>query len=46
MSEEAFFNIGDGLRQMYFESVYDTPEEFLESLECPDFPEPMQFPRY
>lgn len=43
---EPFFSMGDGLRRMYLESAYDTPEEFLASLECPDYPEPMQFPRY
>lgn len=43
---ELFYSMGDGLRCMYLESEYDTPEEFLASLECPDYPEPMQFPRY
>jgi hypothetical protein len=43
---EPFFSIGDGLRRMYLESAYDTPEEFLASLEVPDYPEPMQFPKY
>jgi hypothetical protein len=46
MDDEPFFHMGDALRRMYLESVYDTVEEFLTSLECPDFPEPMQFPRY
>lgn len=43
---EPFFGMGDGLRRMYLESAYDTVEEFLMSLECPDYPEPTQFPRY
>ena len=40
---EPFFSVGDALRRMYLESAYDTVEEFLASLECPDFPGPMQF---
>ena len=43
---ETFFSMGDGLRRMYLESAYDTVEEFLASLEVPDYPEPPQFPRY
>jgi len=43
---EPFFSIGEGLRRMYLESPYDTPEEFLASLEVPDSPESLQFPRY
>jgi hypothetical protein len=43
---ELFFRIGDGLRRMYLESCYDTVEEFMAALECPDYPEPFQLPRY
>jgi hypothetical protein len=35
----------DALRDMFLDSVYDTMEEFLVSLECPDYPEPPQFPK-
>ena len=45
MMEESFFSIGAGLRRLYLESEYDTVEEFLVSLECPDYPDPFQFPR-
>lgn len=33
---EPVYSMGDGLRRMYLESDYDTVEEFLESLKCPD----------
>lgn len=36
---EPFFSVGDGLRRMYLESEYDTVEDFLTSLECPDYSE-------
>lgn len=37
---ETFYSMGDRLRRMYLESAYNTPEEFLASLEVPDHPEP------
>lgn len=35
---EPIYPIGAGLRRMYLDSDYETPEEFLASLECPDDP--------